>query len=237
MAFRVLIVGSPSFHDYAKLRSILDIALPKRAPDVVLVTTGGSGLLSALVASYARSRNLTVEVAPIERYPLDVQASPMARVVAKVDAAVVVWPESTPETNELLALDEAKGLPVHVVEPPRDEGGQGKNRCGGRCGFLKRTDKGVIGNASRSCIRADFITPNQDAKPQNPGDFSEFGLLPILAGQLREAGRAIADSGRSVRCSPRPPGSVTARSCTWGVPSATRRHRRLSPWCRKDPDR
>jgi hypothetical protein len=61
--------------DYAKLQSILDIALSKRLPDVVLVTTGGSGL-SALVASYARSRNLAVEVVPTERYPLDVRESP-----------------------------------------------------------------------------------------------------------------------------------------------------------------
>jgi hypothetical protein len=41
MPFRVLIVGSPSFRDYPKLRSILDIALSKRLPDVVLVTAGG----------------------------------------------------------------------------------------------------------------------------------------------------------------------------------------------------
>jgi hypothetical protein len=46
MPFRVLIFGSPSFRDYTKLRSILDIALSKRLPDVVL---------SALVASYGRS--------------------------------------------------------------------------------------------------------------------------------------------------------------------------------------
>jgi len=70
MAFRVLIVGSPSFRDYANLRSILDIALSKRRlPDVMLVTTDWAGL-PALVASYARSRSLTVEVIPIERYPL-----------------------------------------------------------------------------------------------------------------------------------------------------------------------
>ena len=59
----------------------------------------------------------------------------MARVEAKVDAAVIVWPESTPETMELLAMVEAKGLPVHVVESPLDEGGEGKNRGGGRCGW------------------------------------------------------------------------------------------------------
>jgi hypothetical protein len=59
----------------------------------------------------------------------------MARMVDKVDAAVIVWPESTPESKELLELVEAKGLPVHVAESPRDEGGQGKNRGGGRCGW------------------------------------------------------------------------------------------------------
>jgi predicted RNA methylase len=92
MPFRVLIVGSSSFRDYPKLRSILDIALSKRLPDVVLVTTGGSGL-PALVASHARSRNLAVEVVPIERYPLDVRKSPKATLIGKVDAAVIVWPE------------------------------------------------------------------------------------------------------------------------------------------------
>jgi hypothetical protein len=35
MPFRVLIFVSHSFCDYAKLRSILDIALSKRLPDVV----------------------------------------------------------------------------------------------------------------------------------------------------------------------------------------------------------
>jgi hypothetical protein len=29
--------------------------------------------------------------------------------------------------------------------------------------------------------RADFTTPNQDAKPQKTGDFSVMGLAPILA--------------------------------------------------------
>lgn len=132
MPFRVLVFGSPSFHDYAKLRSILDVALSKRLPDVVLVTTGGSGL-PALVASYARSRNLAVEVTPIERYPLDVRKSPMVGLVGKIEAAVIVWPEIEPATKELLDLIEAKSLPVYVVPPPRDEGGTGKNRGGGRC--------------------------------------------------------------------------------------------------------
>jgi len=44
MPFRVLIFGSPSFREFAKLRSILDVALAKRLPDVVLVTAGGPGL-------------------------------------------------------------------------------------------------------------------------------------------------------------------------------------------------
>jgi hypothetical protein len=89
MPFRVLIFGSPSFGDYAKLRSMLDIALSKRLADVVLVTTGGAGL-SALVASYARSRNLAVEVISIECYPLDVRESPRAALIGKVDAAVIL---------------------------------------------------------------------------------------------------------------------------------------------------
>jgi hypothetical protein len=134
MPFRVLIFGSASFRDYAKLRSILDIALSKRLPDVILVTTGGAGL-SALVASYARSRNLTVEVIPIARYPGPVRTSPKVGLVTKVDAAVIVWPETEPETKELLALIEAKGIPVHVVMPPKDDGTGGKNRGRNRCGW------------------------------------------------------------------------------------------------------
>jgi hypothetical protein len=99
MPFRVLIFGSPSYRDYAKLRSILDIALSKRLPDVVLVTTGGSGV-PVLVASYARSRGLPVEATPFTRYPLDVRQSPMVGLVGKLDAAVIVWPQIDPETTE-----------------------------------------------------------------------------------------------------------------------------------------
>jgi hypothetical protein len=134
MPFRVLIFGSPDFRDNACLVRILDLALSKRLPDVVLVTTGGAGL-SALVASYARSRNLTVEVIPIARYPGAVRTSPKAGLVGKVDAAVIVWPEVEPETIEFLALIEAKGIPVHVVTAPKEDGGGGKNRGGSRCGW------------------------------------------------------------------------------------------------------
>jgi hypothetical protein len=33
--------------------------------------------------------------------------------------------------------------------------------------------------------RADFITPNQDAKPQKTGRFSELGHVRILTGRLQ----------------------------------------------------
>jgi hypothetical protein len=91
--------------------------------------------IPALVASYARSRGLPVEATPITRYPLDVRESPMVGLVRKVDAAVIVWPGVDAGTTELLALLKRKGLPVHVVETPQGEGGPGKNRSRGRCGW------------------------------------------------------------------------------------------------------
>jgi hypothetical protein len=41
MPFRLLVVGSPFFRDYPKLQSILDIALSKRLPDVLLMNLQG----------------------------------------------------------------------------------------------------------------------------------------------------------------------------------------------------
>lgn len=78
---------------------------------------------------------MPVEEKPITRYPLDMRQSPLVALVGRVDAAVIVWPGVDPETKGLLALIESKGLSVHVVEAPRDEGGIGKNRGGGRCGW------------------------------------------------------------------------------------------------------
>ena len=59
----------------------------------------------------------------------------MVGMVGKADAAVIVWPEIDPDTQELLALVKAKGLPVHLVELPRGDGSLGKNRGGSRCGW------------------------------------------------------------------------------------------------------
>ena len=61
MPVSLLMVGGPSFRDYARLRDALDVALANRFPDVQLVTIGGPGV-PALVASYARSRGLPLVV-------------------------------------------------------------------------------------------------------------------------------------------------------------------------------
>jgi hypothetical protein len=119
-AFRVLILGDPTFRDYGRLRDALDAALVNRLPDVVIVTSGGPGL-PALAASYARSRGL--ELLPVipdrVRYPGCAEEKRDERLVELADAIVVVGEVPDEPTRQLLARLRAKGLPVLVAGPMR----------------------------------------------------------------------------------------------------------------------
>jgi hypothetical protein len=55
--FRVIVTGVRQFRNYARLRAVLDAALARRLPDVVILSGCGSGT-HALATSYAVERDL-----------------------------------------------------------------------------------------------------------------------------------------------------------------------------------
>src|SRR5438876_2305067 len=55
MGFRVIVTGVRHFHDYARLRDLLDHLLRNRLPDVVILSRCGRGT-DALATSYALER-------------------------------------------------------------------------------------------------------------------------------------------------------------------------------------
>ena len=124
MTFHVIVTGVRHFHDYPKLRDLLD-----RPPDVVILSGCGRGT-DALATSYALERGLVLVPYPIDfdRHPVDSVAVERrnARMVADADAAVVVWDRIDPDLGDLIGRCRRKGIPVRVLAPadaPRSGGG------------------------------------------------------------------------------------------------------------------
>jgi hypothetical protein len=118
--FRVIVTGIRHFHDYARLRDLLDRLLSGRLPEVVIHSRCGRGT-DALATSYAVERGLTLVPHPLnlDRDRTDELASQRrnADMVADADAAVVVWDRIDRDLADLLGRCRRKGIPVRVLVP------------------------------------------------------------------------------------------------------------------------
>jgi hypothetical protein len=103
--FRVIVTGMRHFHDYARLRDLLDHLLANRLPDVVILSRCGRGT-DALATSYAVECGLQLVPHPLnfERDRTDELARERrnAGLVAEADAAVVVWGRIDRDLADLL---------------------------------------------------------------------------------------------------------------------------------------
>jgi hypothetical protein len=95
--FRVIVTGVRGFRDDARLRAVLDAALSRRLPDVVILSGCGPGT-GALAISYATERGLYLIPYPLdyEHHPFNAPERRNACPATDADAAVVVWDEREP---------------------------------------------------------------------------------------------------------------------------------------------
>jgi hypothetical protein len=114
--FRVIVTGIREFADYARLRAVLDAALSRRLPDVVILSGCGPGT-DALATSYAVERGLHLVPFPLdfEHYPFNAADRRNARMAADADAAVVVWDKVDTTVGDLLGRVVRKGIPYKVL--------------------------------------------------------------------------------------------------------------------------
>jgi hypothetical protein len=114
--FRVIVTGVRGFPDYARLRAVLDAALSRRLPDVVILSGCGSGT-DALATSYAVERGLHLIPYPLDfdHFPFNAPERRNARMAADADAAVVVWDKLDRVVGDLLGRVVRKGIPYRVL--------------------------------------------------------------------------------------------------------------------------
>jgi hypothetical protein len=120
--FRVIVTGVRVFHDYARLRDLLDRLLAHRLPDVVILSRCGHGT-DALATSYAVERGL--QLVPfalnLDRDRTDEMAAQRrnADLVADADAAVVVWDRIDRDLADLLGRRRRNGTrrPARLRSP------------------------------------------------------------------------------------------------------------------------
>jgi hypothetical protein len=120
--FRVIVTGVGAFHDYTRLRDLLDSLLVNRLPDVVILSRCGRGT-DALATSYAVERGLTLIPFPLnhQRDRTDDLAAERrnAGLVAEADAAIVVGDRHNRDLRDLLGRCKRKGIPVRILVPGR----------------------------------------------------------------------------------------------------------------------
>jgi hypothetical protein len=143
--FRVLVTGVRHFHDYARLRDLLDRLLSGRLPDVVILSRCGRGA-DALATSYAVERRLTLVPHPLnharDRTDETAAARRNADLAADADAAVVVWDRIDRDLGDLLGRCKRMGIPVRVLVPggPDEVSADGADPDGGAGRTERRGD-------------------------------------------------------------------------------------------------
>ena len=112
--FRLIVAGSRSFADYARLAADLDRLLVNRLPSVEIVCGGCSAGADALAARYARERGLALRVFPAQWRLYGAAAGPFrnAAMAAYGSALVAYWDGASSGTASMLRCASAQGLRV-----------------------------------------------------------------------------------------------------------------------------
>jgi hypothetical protein len=122
--FGVIVTGVRHFHDYARLRDLLDRLLAHRLPDVVILSRCGRGT-DSLATSYAVERALQLIPYPLnharDRTDETAAARRNADLAADADAVVVVWDRVDRDLGDLLGRCRRKGIPVRVLVSGRPD--------------------------------------------------------------------------------------------------------------------
>lgn len=114
--FRLIVAGSRSFADYARMAADLDRLLVNRLPSVEIVCGGCSSGADALAVRYARERGLSLRVFPAQWRLCGAAAGPFrnAAMAAYGDALVAYWDGSSSGTASMIRLASGRGLRVVV---------------------------------------------------------------------------------------------------------------------------
>ena len=112
--FRLIVAGSRSFADYARLAADLDRLLVNRLPSVEIVCGGCSAGADALAMRYARERGLALRVFPAQWRLYGAAAGPFrnAAMAAYGSALVAYWDGVSSGTASMLRCASAQGLRI-----------------------------------------------------------------------------------------------------------------------------
>ena len=112
--FRLVVAGSRSFPDYARLAADLDRLLINRLPAVEIVCGGCAAGADALAARYARERGLALRVFPAQWRLSGASAGPFrnAAMAANGSALLAYWDGASSGTASMLRCASAQGLRV-----------------------------------------------------------------------------------------------------------------------------
>ena len=112
--FRLIVAGSRSFSDYARLAADLDRLLSLRLPAVEIICGGCASGADALAVRYAHERGLALRVFPAQWRLYGAAAGPFrnAAMAAHGDALVAYWDGCSAGTASMLRCASARGLRV-----------------------------------------------------------------------------------------------------------------------------
>lgn len=112
--FRLIVAGSRSFTDYARLSADLDKLLANRLPAVEIVCGGCASGADALAVRYAHERGLALRVFPASWRLYGAAAGPFrnAAMAAYGHALVAYWDGCSAGTASMLRCASDRGLRV-----------------------------------------------------------------------------------------------------------------------------
>lgn len=110
--FRLIVAGSRSFADYARMAADLDRLLVNRLPSVEIVCGGCSAGADALAARYARERGISLRVFPAQWRLLGAAAGPFrnAQMAEYGHALVAYWDGKSAGTASMIRCASSRGL-------------------------------------------------------------------------------------------------------------------------------
>lgn len=110
---RVIIAGSRSIHDYAKVCN----AVQRSGFAIGRVLSGLAGGVDMLAVHYALERGLPCDPFPAEwkKWGRSAGYRRNEQMAKHADALIAVWDGRSPGTKHMIAVAKARGIPVFVV--------------------------------------------------------------------------------------------------------------------------